>query len=92
LKAAPFRGQLPSKTLYKGLDYCSSAATNELQQKHYQRNDEKNVDVPCHYVEADEADEPEHEQDKEDSPKHLSNSLFESDSKSTLWYGAQSST
>jgi hypothetical protein len=81
-----------SETRCTGLDYCSSTAANKLQQKHYERNDEKNVDIPCHYVEADEADEPEHEQDDEDSPKHLSNSPFESDSKSTLWYGAQSST
>jgi hypothetical protein len=48
-----------------GLKYRSSSAANQLQQKDDERYDQKNMDVPRHNMEADEADKPQNEQDDE---------------------------
>jgi hypothetical protein len=48
-----------------------SSTCNQLDDQHYQRNHEKNVDVPGHHVKPDEAHEPRDQKNYKKCPKHL---------------------
>ena len=47
-----------------------SPPANQLQNEHHKGDQKQNVNVSAQHVEADEAKQPENQQDYKDSPKH----------------------
>jgi hypothetical protein len=51
---------------------------NQLNQKRYDGQNEKHVNEPAERIGADDAQHPQHDQDKKDCPKHIQSSEEES--------------
>ena len=65
----------------------SSPSTDQLDEKHYQRQHQQNVDIGSNCVKADQTDEPKYQENYKDRPQH-GVVPFKCDSLLTERYGA----
>ena len=50
---------------------CGPATTQEIDHQHHDREDQQDVNEPTQGVRTNQAEQPEHEQNYEDCPKHV---------------------
>jgi hypothetical protein len=50
---------------------CGPATTQEIDHQHHDREDQQDVNEPTQGVRTNQAEQPEHEQNYEDCPKHF---------------------